>query len=92
MSFDSGWEFSVKPLGDFLVARLVRGEDAYELITRDRTMLELPTLGYRVQVGPDENGDPWVTWTAPAGDARYVWICPFRAAMWAKDVMGEAVH
>lgn len=91
-SFDSGWELSLAPLGDQLVARLVRGGDAYELITRDQTMLQLPELGYQVDVGPDQNGDPWVTWSVPAGGPRYVWICRFKTAMWAKDVTGGGVH
>lgn len=55
-------------------------------------LLHLPELGYQVEVGPDQNGQPWVTWQSPTGGPRYVWICPFNSAMWAKDVTGGGVH
>lgn len=85
-TFDGEWIFTLDQLGPIVVARLTRGDTAYELTTKDTTMLDLPGMGYRPALVQSEEGSPWIVWKPGDQSVPYVWVCPRGVATWAGDV------
>jgi hypothetical protein len=79
---DSGWDLSMDLVADHLVARLVRGSEVHELMTRDKTMFDLPAKGYE----PTVTAEPWVVWRPSDDGAWYVWMCAHGATIWTNTI------
>lgn len=91
-TYDGKWIFTLDKQGPMLVAQITSGDTAFELMTLDTTMLQLPGMGYEPKLTQGTDGEPWIVWNAASRSAAYVWVCSQGVAAWSTYLAEEMLE